>query len=72
VVVLCVDYIVGEFELFIVFIFKMKRNHCTVELKKKKCPILLHSGVTGSMKLILGSGRKKKGENVYGTEDDAL
>jgi hypothetical protein len=44
----------------------MKLNHYAVEFKNKVLPlqhkfqILLHSGVTGMMELILGDGRKKR------------
>jgi hypothetical protein len=38
----------------------MKENHYTAEFKKKKHQIMLHSGIAGSMTLILGGGRNKR------------
>jgi hypothetical protein len=52
-VVLCVPYNL--------FIFNMKQNHYTEELKKKH-QIMLHSSITGSMKVILGSERNKRSD----------
>jgi hypothetical protein len=50
----------------------MKQNYCTAEFKKKKKhQVLLCSGVTGLMKLILGGERSKR-SNVHCTGDESL
>jgi hypothetical protein len=75
--VFCVDFIIGEICVahcvpYNLFTFNMKQNYCTVEFKKKKkCQVLLCSGVTGLMKLILGGERSKR-SSVHGTVDDSL